>query len=123
MSGFDSTIHTSDELAEEARKDPKIGEALAYIQVAAELRKPPEAMQVDLEKNDEDSEDPEIRRIAADFKRERDQACAGIAERESRALQEAKLLRQRQFGETTPLPGSWEGPAPPAPRAAATPRG
>ena len=54
---------------------------------------------------------------------ERDQACAGIAERESRALLEAKLKRQRQCGESTPLPGPMEGPAPPTPRAGATPRG
>ena len=46
----------------------------------------------------------EVRRIVAEFKRERDQACAGIADRVSRAMQEAKQKRQKQCGVSAPLP-------------------
>ena len=63
---------------------------------------------MDLEKNDEDCDDLEVRRIAAEFKRERDQACADIAERESRAMQEAKQKRQKQCGVNT-APGGGDG--------------
>ena len=122
LSGFVSSMHAHDELSMQTQRDPKLGQAVAYIQSLVSARRPnPEAMQVDLEKNDEDGDDLEVRRIAAEFKRERDQACADIAERESRAMQEAKQKRQKQCGVSTPLPA--EEVAPATPLVGATPCG
>ena len=114
LSGFVSSMHTHDELSVQTQRDPELGQAIAYIQSLVSARRPsPEAIQVDLEKNDEDCDDLEVRRIAAEFKRERDQACADIAERESRAMQEEKQKRQKQCGVSTPLPAEEAAPATP----------
>ena len=113
LSGFVSSVHTHDELSVQTQRNPRLGQAIAYIQSLVSARRPPEAMQVDLEKNDEDCDDLEARRIVAEFKRERDQACADIAERESRAMQEAKQKRKKQCGVSTPLLSEEVAPASP----------
>ena len=121
LSGFVTSMHTHDELSAQVQRDPKLGQAIAYIQTLVSARRPPETMHVDLEENDDDCDDMEVGRIAAEFKRERDQACADIAVGESRAMQEAKQKRQKKCGETTPLPE--EEVAPATPQTGATPSG
>ena len=64
-------MHTLDELWEGTtegplgtKEDPLLGSATAHIKTLVSARRPSEATQVDLERNDEDSNDPEVRRMA-----------------------------------------------------------
>ena len=77
---------------------PSLGQACAYIHSLVSARWPSEALQVNVEKFGEVPDVFEFRTTAADSESERSQACAGLAGRGLRALQEAKQKRQKQCG-------------------------
>ena len=77
---------------------PSLGQACTYFHSLVSARWPSEALQVNEEKFGEVPDVFEFRITAADSESERSQACAGLAGRGLRALQEAKQKRQKQCG-------------------------